>query len=116
MGNLIRQPLLVNGPYLLEQDNRIPLHSVGFRFDFDVSRQLRFLDLRRNGRYNDRWTEAIANIVLDNQDGAHSTLLRTYDRRQIRIENIPAFHNQSLHPAYEATEYTFCILFSVKRL
>lgn len=73
---------------------------MGFRFDLDVSRQLRFLDLGSDGRYDHRWTESVADIVLNDQNGAHTALLRADDRRQIRIENIPAFHDQSLHPAY----------------
>lgn len=87
---------------------------MNFRFYFDVSRQFRFLDLRRYGRYDDRWTESVADIILNNQNGSYPALLRTYDRRQIRIENIPALHNQSLHPAHEATEYAFRILFCVE--
>jgi len=87
-----------------------------FRFYFDVSWQLGFLDLRRNGRYDYRWTEAVTDIILDDENGTHPALLRTDDRRQIRIENIPAFHNQILHPANEASEYTLRIFFGVERL
>ncbi len=71
-----------------------------FGIDLDMRRKLRFLDLRRNGRDDHRWTEPVANVILYDQDGSYTALFRTYNRRQIRKKHIPSFDDQGLHPAY----------------
>lgn len=79
MCDLIRQPLLVNGPDLLEQDDRVTIKAVSFRVDFHMSRQFGFLNLGGDRRHNNRWAKSIANVVLDDQNRAYATLLRTND-------------------------------------
>lgn len=78
--DFVRQALLIDGPNLLQQDDRIPVKTVRFRVNLHMRRQLGFLNLRRNRRYDHRRTEAIADIILNDQYGPNAALLRTDDR------------------------------------
>lgn len=77
VGDFVRQPLLVNGSDLLQQYDRVPVKAMRSRIDFDMRRQLGFLNLGRNRRYDDRRTETVADIVLDDQHRSYSALFRT---------------------------------------
>lgn len=77
VGNFVRQPLLINGPDLLQQNDRIPVETMRNRIDFHMGRQLCLLNLGGNGRHDDRRTKTVADIVLNDQNRPDSTLLRT---------------------------------------
>lgn len=115
MRDLVRETLLVDRPDLLEQHDRIALHSVLLRLDLHMRRKLRLLNLRRNRRYDNRRTEPVADIVLNDEHRAHAALLGPDDRRQVRVEHIPAFDDQSLHPAHEPSERALCVFLGMER-
>lgn len=78
--NFVGKSLFIDRTNLLKQKHGIPVESMGGRVDLDMRRQLRFLNLRRDGRYDDSRAEAIADIILNNEHGTYTALLRTYDR------------------------------------
>lgn len=80
MRNFVGQPLFVDRSDLLEKQHGIPVEAMGSRVDFHMRRQFRLLDLGRNGRYDHRRAEAVADIVLNDQDWSHSALFGAYDR------------------------------------
>ncbi len=81
MRDLVCQTLLVDRADLLEQDDRIAIEAMSLGIDLNMGRKLRLLDLGRDGRYDDRRAEAVADIVLKDKHRAHAALLGAYDGR-----------------------------------
>lgn len=101
MRNFIGQALLVDGPDLLQKNDGIAVKSMRRGVHFDMGGQLRFLNLGGNGGYDNRWTEAVSDVVLYDENRTDSPLLRADNRGQIGKKHISAFNDQPLHPAYE---------------
>lgn len=80
MRDFVGKPLFIYRPDLLKKQHGIPVEPVGRRIDLDMRRQLRLLNLGRNGRHDDRRAEAVANIILNDQNRTHAALFGTYDR------------------------------------
>lgn len=99
MGNLVSQPLLIDRPYLFEQNNRVPVKAMSRRINFNMRWQLCLLDLGGDSRHNTSWTKPVADIILDYQNRPDSTLLGTDNGRKIRKKNVTTFYDQCLHPA-----------------
>ena len=114
MSNLVCQPLLINRPNLLQQNNRVTVESICFGINLNVGGELCFLNLGCDGSHDNSRAEAVADIVLENEHRTHSTLLGTDDRREISEENITSFDDQTLHPAYETVKSTVCICLRMK--
>src|SRR5690606_27405847 len=79
MGDLIRQPRLVDRADLFEQDYGIPLEPITFRIDFNMCRQFSLLDLCSNRCYNHCRAEPVAYVVLDDQHRSCPSLFGTND-------------------------------------
>ena len=100
MRDFVRKSLFVDRSDLLQQNNGIPVKSVRSRIDLDMSRQLRFLDLRRDGGNDRRRAESVADIILDNKHWSYPALLGTHHRGEVSKKNVTALYDQWLHPAY----------------
>jgi hypothetical protein len=80
MGDFIGKPLFVNGSNLFQQNDGVTIKSIRFCVNLYVCRQFRLLNLSCNGSDDDRWTKAVANIVLDYEYGSYAPLFGAYDR------------------------------------
>lgn len=101
MRNFIRQALLVDRPNLLKQYDGIAIETMRSGIHLHMGWQLRFLNLGGNGGNNYRRAESVSDIVLYDENGTDSALLRADDRGQIGKKHISAFYDQALHPANE---------------
>lgn len=99
MCNLVSQPLLIDRPNLFEQNHGVPVKAVRSRINLDMRWKLCLLNLGGNSRHDTRWTEPIADIVLDHQNRPNSALLGTDNGRKIRKKNVTTFYDHCLHPA-----------------
>jgi len=80
MRDFIRQALLIDSADLLQQYDRIPVEAMSCRIHLDMRGQLSFLDLGRDGGYDYSWAESVANVILNDENGTDSALLRADDR------------------------------------
>lgn len=95
------QPSLVYGADLLQQYNGIHLETTVIDTDLDVRGELGSLDARCDGCNYRGWAVVVAYVVLHNQDGASSPLLRANDRVEVGVVDIPSL-NHSCHSPPEA--------------
>jgi hypothetical protein len=95
MSHLIFKTPFVYRAYLLEQNHRIALKSRTVAVDraacaayLDMSGQFDLVDPARYRRRNDGRTVSVANVVLHDKNGTHSSLLRSDNGAEIGIVNI----------------------------
>lgn len=81
MRDFICQTLFIQCAQLFQQNDGIPVKTVLLSLDFDMRRELRLLNLGRDGCDDDRWAESVANVILDDEYGAKSTLFGSNDWR-----------------------------------
>lgn len=74
MAHLVLQPPLIDGPQLLQQDDRILHDRILRRIDLDMGRQLCLVHLGCDRGTDHRRTVLIPDIVLYDQDRADPTL------------------------------------------
>jgi len=90
--------LLVDGADLFQQDDRVPVKTVGFRIDLHMGRQFGFLDLGGDRGDDDGGAKPVPDIVLNDENRAHPTLFRSYNRRKIGKIHIATLNDQALTP------------------
>lgn len=74
MSNLVREPLLIDGANLFQQDHGIAVETVCLCVNLNMRGQLSLLDLGRNGSHNNGRTESVADIILDDQNRPNPAL------------------------------------------
>jgi hypothetical protein len=79
---------LINGPNLLQQNNRILTQAYAAPGNIDMGWQSGFACLAGNGSCNYRWRMTISCIILNNEHGSCTSLLTANNRGQVGIKYI----------------------------
>ena len=95
MADPLFEPLLVNGPQLLQQDHGILDHIAFPRRQFHMRWQLCLIHAGGNCRTDHGRTVSVSNIILDDEHRPYTALLRAYHRPQVRIIDIASSDNHS---------------------
>ena len=93
MSHLFLQTALVDRPDLLEQNDGILCKAEAVGEYINMRRQTVFCNLACDGGGDDGRAVFVAHIVLNDEYGTQSSLLRTDDGTEIGIINISAFYS-----------------------
>ena len=92
LAGALAQAVLIQGADLLQQDHAV-LGQAGIRRpDVDVGGQAGLIQPGCNGRRDHGGAVAVADLVLDDQDGADAPLLRADHGRQVGVENFSSVY------------------------
>ena len=92
LAGALAQAVLIQGADLLQQDHAVLGQAGVRRPDVDVGGQAGLIQPGCNGRRDHGGAVAVADLVLDDQDGADAPLLRADHGRQVGVENFSSVY------------------------